>query len=388
MKYFFVLAATLSLSYFAAAQEPIRHREMVQESEAHASEKIPWEERSRLPRVQAQATERVSAMTDAELAGAVLMPSFEKKVKPETFGKLLCDIRARSYIMLRSDTSKVLVNAIQKAYTKACPKTGVTLMVALDAEPSLMRYRMPQVKVPETVALTDDEKNKNASEKIATALKSAGIFFNFAPVYDSPWGLQYGAKSFMEGRMYAVEKGSFIAAPSDAFATVMWQHGIIPTAKHFPGHGSVIGDSHKQTVTIEMDGSAADLPETTQFMNAIGHGVPVIMVGHIIVKGGEWDTGGLPSTLSQKIMKDLLRDKLGFTGLVVTDSMAMGALNKYSDRSVKALKAGADLIVIPPDPRAAHTRILKVMKTDSAFRARVRDAVFRAELLYAVRAAL
>ncbi len=385
MKYLFLISAGLCVTALAYAQEPIRHSEMLNASEAHQSQKITWEEDSLLPAVQANVAERMSTMTDTELAGAVLMPSFEKKVKPETFGKLLCEIRARSYIMLRSDTSKTLVNAIQKAYTKACPKTGVTLMVALDAEPSLMKYRMPSVKVPDTIALSDDAKNKSASLKIATALKEAGIFFNFAPVYDSEWGLRYGAKSFMYGRMYKIDNGAFIAAPADAFATTMWEFGIIPTAKHFPGHGSVVGDSHKQTVTIEMDGSAADLPEATQFMNAIGHGVPVIMVGHIIVKGGEWDTGGLPSTLSRKIMKDYLRDKLGYKGLVVTDSMAMGALNKYSDRSVKALKAGADLIVIPPDPRAAHARILKVMKTDSQFRDRVRDAVYRATLLYAVR---
>ncbi len=340
---------------------------------------IDWEPQSRDPQLREHVQARVDAFSNAELAGAVLMPSFEKKVKPETFGKLLCDIRARSYVILRSDTSKTLVQTVQKAYTKACPKTGVTLMVALDAEPTLMQYRMPSIRVPNTDTLTDTA-NVESATAIAQGLVNAGIFFNFAPVYDQSYVVDR-SKSFMSNRMYTEVTGSS-SQKSDTFATVMWQHGIIPTAKHFPGHGEIVKDSHKEVVSIE------NVYELNRFMNASGHGIPVVMVGHIIVSGGEWDTGGLPSTLSSRIMTDLLRKKVEFHGLIVTDSMAMGALNKYSDRSVKALKAGADLIVIPPDPRAAHTRILKVMKTDSAFRDRVRDAVFRAELLYAVRSAL
>ncbi len=345
-----------------------------EDSAAH----IGWEEQSRDPQLREHVQARVDTFSDAELAGAVLMPSFEKKVKPEVFGKLLCDIRARSYVILRSDTSKALVQSVQKAYTKACPKTGVTLMVALDAEPTLMKYRMPSIRVPNTDTL-DNATNETSATAIAEGLAGAGIIFNFAPVYDQSYVVNR-AKSYMSNRMYAEVTGSS-SQKSDTFATIMWQHGIIPTAKHFPGHGEIEKDSHKQVVSID------NVYELNRFINASGHGVPVIMVGHIVVRGGEWDTGGLPSTLSSRIMTDLLRKKVEFHGLVVTDSMAMGALNKYSDRSVKALKAGADLIVIPPDPRAARARILKVMQTDSAFRERVRDAVFRAELLYAVRAA-
>jgi beta-N-acetylhexosaminidase len=245
---------------------------------------------------------------------------------------------------------------------------------------------MSKVVVPSTSLLHTDVLNQSAATHIADALSGAGIFFNFAPVYDYPWALVgTKKKSFMEGRMYYNIRTSFPAHLADAFATAMWEHGIIPTAKHFPGHGSVVGDSHKQTVTLTVDKTAVDLPETTQFMNAIGHGVPVIMVGHIIVRGSEWDTAGLPSTLSPRIMKELLRNKLGFHGLVVTDSMAMAAVQKYPNNIVRALTAGADIVLVPPQPKKAYAQVLAALKKDSTFRERVSDAARRAHILFAVR---
>lgn len=340
---------------------------------------IDWQERSENPQLRARVSEKIARFSDAELAGAVLMPSFEKGMKAEVFGKLLCDIRARSYILLRSDTSKALTQSIQKAYTKACPHTTTTLMVALDAEPSLMKYRMPAIKVPNTILLTDTQKSAEAGKTIARALADAGIYFNFAPVYDTgPNKEVIGNRSF----------GTFESDPmlrANAFAQATWEAQVIPTAKHFPGHGQVKGDSHVQPVWTSGE---YGIPEVAQFLSAVQFGVPVVMVGHIEIRAGAHDSKGLPSTLSSVVMTGLLRNSLGFKGLIVTDSMAMGALNKYSDRSVRALKAGADVVVIPPDPKAAHARVLQELKANKKFRERVTDAVFRAELLYAVRAEL
>lgn len=347
----------------------------VQSSASSTEVGIDWEQKSSDPMVQKKVEAKVSRMSDVELAGAVLMPSFEKNMKAGTFGKMLCEIRSRSYILLRSDTSKALTQAIQKAYAKACPKTGVQLIVALDAEPSLMKYRMPAIKVPNTILLTSNEQAATTAKMIADALTAAGIYFTFAPVYDTS-----SNKAVIGDRSF----GTFETNPmlrANAYALATWQAGVIPTAKHFPGHGQVEGDSHVQPVWASGEHG---IPEVGQFLSAIKFGIPVIMIGHIEIRGGARDTGGLPSTLSSRVMRDLLRTNLGFKGLIVTDSMAMGALNKYSDRSVKALKAGADLIVIPPDPRAAHARVLSVMRSDATFKARVRDAVRRAELLYAV----
>jgi beta-N-acetylhexosaminidase len=313
-------------------------------------------------------------MTDADLAGAVLMPSFEKKVKPETFGKLLCSIHARSYVILRSDTSKKLVDAVQAAYTRACPQRPLKLAVALDAEPSLMKYRMPSVATPETSALHTEEESVATATKIARALHDAGIFINFAPVYD----LDFNA-AIINTRSFSKDPDTVIRH-ADAFARATWQSGVIPTAKHFPGHGMVSGDSHKELVRIY--GSPAEIPE---FVAAIRHGVPMMMVGHIAVDDKQWGTGGLPATLSPKIMRTLLRDELGFKGVVVTDSMAMGALKGYADRTVKALTAGADIVLIPPDPKAAFTRVAVHMKEDTAFAARVRDAARRFLTIQVVR---
>jgi beta-N-acetylhexosaminidase len=307
----------------------------------------------------------IARLSVDELAGAVLMPSFEKGMTEKRFGALLCDLKARSYIILRKDTSKAMIDSIQKAYTHRCPKTSITLRVALDAEPSLMKYRLPSIKIEETALLTTEAKVRHAAETIAAALKSRGITINFAPVYDRGTN-----KEIIAQRSFAPSAGAF----PNLFSAITWDTGVVPTAKHFPGHGMVTGDSHIRPVVVN---ASHGLPELDEFKYALAAGVPFVMVGHITVKGGEWDSEDLPSTLSKKIMTDLLRNTLQFKGLIVTDSMAMGALQAFNDRSVRALRAGADLI----DPRAAHRRVKQTLLSDVDFKKNIIESISRAELI-------
>ncbi len=310
-------------------------------------------------------------LADDELVGVVLMPSFEKNDTAEIFGKTLCDIKARAYIILRKDTSRALTDAVQNAYAVACGEKAVQLLVALDAEPSLMQYRLPSVKVPLTNTLTSSTSIISTATTIADALKERGVLINFAPVYDVNTNTAIiGDRSFGSDTKVVAERANL-------FAETLRSQGIIAAAKHFPGHGLAVGDTH---VTAEsVPGTLAELPA---FESAIDSGIPLMMVGHMSVDGGEWDTGGLPSTLSKRIMTDLLKTRLGYTGVVITDSMAMRALNEQNDRSVRALVAGADIVLIPPDPRAAHARILELMQSDAEFKARVRDAARKVLQLY------
>lgn len=319
--------------------------------------------------------EKVLTMTDAERAGAVIMPSFEKNITAKRFGIMLCDIHARSYIILRKDTSRALVDEVQRAYRTACGASVPQLVVALDAEPSLMPYRMPEVQVPLTKNLTASSTIVATAETIARALKRAGIAIDFAPVYDVNMNATIiGDRSFGK-------EVTTVALRANLFSTTLMNEGVIPTAKHFPGHGLAGGDTHKTRESIP--GTLKELPA---FSAAISAGIPVIMVGHMSVKGGAWDTGGVPATLSKKIMTDLLKTTLGFTGVVVTDSMAMGALNGEKDRSVRALSAGADLVLIPVDPRAAYARVLAKMQEDRVFRARVIEASDKVMNLFSIHA--
>lgn len=356
-------------------------------------------------------------LSSEDLAGVVLMPSFEKNVKVEVFAKMLCDIHARSYIILRSDTSKQLVDNVQKSYEKQCEKARakrerrdvIRLVAALDAEPSLMKFRMPSVRVSDTNQLFTDTEIVDTAQVISKALLEAGIRINFAPIYDTgenttvignrtfrsfiPQGFRYVGSS--GGTSEAVRKEIVIMQPAEAvrkanvFMKATVDAGVIPTAKHFPGHGHAMGDTHKTLETIP-----ATLPELPNFVSSIQAGVPMIMVGHLVTKDTRtlkertaekrevWESDGLPATLSKKIMTDLLRKRLGFKGVIITDSMAMGALKGQADRSVRSLEAGADIILIPPDPRSAYARIVQKMTQDKVFEKALQAKAERIVALY------
>jgi beta-N-acetylhexosaminidase len=346
-------------------------------------------------------------LASEDIAGAVLMPSFEKGVKVETFARMLCDIHARSYIILRSDTSKQLVDSVQTSYEKQCEaarakregRDKVRLVVALDAEPSLMKYRMPAAvktyKLKDTNKLLTDADVVQSARDISKALREAGIRINFAPIYDTgPNKAIIGNRAFSTiipndapkeagvpgtdgGQAEATRKAQLFMAESS-------KAGIITSAKHFPGHGHAVGDTHKTLESI-----SAVLPELPNFVASIHNNVPMVMVGHLVVedrrteeqkmleKREVFESEGLPATLSKRIMTDLLRTKLGYTGVVITDSMAMGALKGQADRSVRSLEAGADIILIPPDPRSAYARIVQKMTQDKGFSEKMKKKASR-----------
>jgi beta-N-acetylhexosaminidase len=329
-------------------------------------------------------------LSNEDIAGIVLMPAFEKNVSVKNFAKMLCDIHGRSYIILRKDTSKKLVDSVQLAYDKRCGDERfkvsgerIHLTVALDAEPSLMKYRMPKVKVGNTNTLDTDKKIVAAANTISAALTNAGISINFAPIYDTGSNKAIiGNRAFLGDQLEVTRKANL-------YMQTTREAGVIPAAKHFPGHGHTVGDTHKTLETI-----SADLPELPNFISAIAQNVPILMVGHLVVKDTRtteqrmlekkeiFESDGLPATLSKRIMTDLLRERLGFKGVIITDSMAMGALRGQKDRTIRSLEAGADIVLIPPDPRASHAAIVNKMAQNNDFRVIIEDKVGRMLELY------
>ena len=129
---------------------------------------------------------------------------------------------------------------------------------------------------------------------------------------------------------------------------------VLVTAKHFPGHGDTATDTHLNLATITGDIPRLEEVEWTPFRAAIASGVDSIMSAHIAVPA--LDAPNLPATLSPKILHGILREELGFKGIIVTDALEMGGIAQgfsVGDASVRALEAGADALVMPPDPEAA-----------------------------------
>ncbi len=191
----------------------------------------------------------------------------------------------------------------------------------------------------------DDEVTRRSSAHLAARLAAAGVNLNFAPVADVASNADspiLGSRSFSsDPQCVARHVAAAVAGHLDS--------GVAPTAKHFPGHGATSDDSHLVVPTVDVDLDTLWDRELRPFQAAIAAGVPVIMTGHLLFPALDRDS---PATMSSKIITGLLREQMGFEGVVVTDGLDMHAISKTVGRPeavVQALLAGVDLMCIGGD---------------------------------------
>ena len=162
--------------------------------------------------------------------------------------------------------------------------------------------------------------------------------------------------------------------------------GILATAKHFPGHGNTSVDSHVGLPVVTQDMAHLRAVELAPFQAAIRAGVDAIMTAHVLFPALE-GSAGHPATLSSRVLQDLLRREMGFNGLIVTDSMTMGALFKtygVNQATELALRAGADVLAFgadvghtPAEQVPAYRHLLALVQTDPELRQRLDESVQR-----------
>ncbi len=240
-------------------------------------------------------------------------------------------------------------------------------LYSADAEPTLMNRKISGSRpVKKANEMKSIDEVRAYADTIAMDLNAIGINYNFAPVVDMSKNKTVGNRSF--GAVPAN-----IIPWSNAFIQAMQKQGIIATAKHFPGHGLVSGDTHKSLQVID-----GELKEIGNYPKLIEDGVLSVMIGHLAVaNNSKYNTNGLPATASKKIITDLLRTEMGFKGLVVTDAMNMGAVTAISGSDVRAIEAGVDILLMPLDAGKAHSAILKKYRSDANFKATVDAAAKR-----------
>ncbi len=153
---------------------------------------------------------------------------------------------------------------------------------------------------------------------------------------------------------------------------------VLTTAKHFPGHGDTSIDSHLQLSSITSDRAHLEKIEFVPFRAAIEAHVDAVMTAHIAVPA--IDAPDVPATLSSAMMTDLLRRDLKFNGLIVTDALEMGAVAKgfgVGEVAVRAIAAGADVLLMPPDPEAAIRAVVAAVQQGRLTTKRIEDSVVR-----------
>ena len=230
----------------------------------------------------------------------------------------------------------------------------VPLMIGMDAEWGLAMRLDSTYAFPWNMtlgAITDNKIVEKIGRRIGEQSKRLGVHINFAPVVDintNPKNPIIGNRSFGEDRDNVTEKAL-------AFMKGMQSAGIMGSAKHFPGHGDTDMDSHKTLPTVDFTRARLDTLELYPYKKLINEGLNSVMVAHLNVPSLEIQMN-YPSSLSSKVVTDLLKNELGFNGLIFTDALNMkGAsdFKKPGEIELAAFLAGNDVLLISEDiPKA------------------------------------
>ncbi|GAB1645761.1 glycoside hydrolase family 3 protein [Krasilnikovia sp. MM14-A1259] len=203
-------------------------------------------------------------------------------------------------------------------------------------------------------------------------LAAMGITVDFAPVADT---LGAQGSPVIGSRSYGDDpkaNGDQVAAAVRGLQGA----GVAAALKHFPGHGHTTGDSHDELPVVAQSRDALERQDWPPFAAGIEAGAGVVMSGHLDLTAVD---PGVPATFSRKVMTDVLRGRLKFTGVAITDAMNMAPARKWpaGEAAVRALNAGNDVLLMPPDIGAARDGILAGLKNGSLPRERLVEAVTR-----------
>ncbi|MGH3734407.1 MAG: glycoside hydrolase family 3 protein [Micromonosporaceae bacterium] len=272
-----------------------------------------------------------------------------------------------------------LSNGVQAAATGRDGRAAVPLLIAIDQEHGvILRLRPPVTMFPGAMPLgagRDESQAYRAAEVTGTELRAMGINQNYAPVAD----VNVNALNPVIGvRSYSSDPS--LAARMTAAQVRGFQRGAgtIATTKHFPGHGDTDTDSHTGIPIIDHTRTEWEQIDAPPFQAAIQAGTDMIMTAHILVPS--LDPTLDPATLSKPILTGVLREQLGFTGVVVTDALNMqGVRDKYGDDRVPvlALKAGADMLLMPPLMDVAYDAVLQAVRDGEISEDRIDASVRR-----------
>ena len=257
---------------------------------------------------------------------------------------------------------------------------GIPLLVAGDFERGAS-MRLNDVTVfPHAMsfgAANDLEMTRRFGEATACEAKALGVHWILAPSAD----LNSNAENPVIHQRSFGEVATLVSAHTNAFVKGVQQNKSCPlpaTVKHFPGHGDTHVDSHMGMPVIERDRDALEASDLVPFRSAITSGVYSVMPGHLRVPA--FEPQAIPATVSKAVVTGLLRDQLGFQGLVVSDGMDMkGITGRHGagEAAVRAVEAGVDVLVIPPDPMAAINALEAAVKAGRLAEERINQSALR-----------
>lgn len=324
-----------------------------------------------------RATELVSAMSLEQQAGQVIMAHFGGTSAPTD---LVERLNLGGVIVMGENVENPeqvgrMIDELNTGIERELP-----LVVAVDQEGGrVARIRHPATEFPSLMTLGaagDPALAADVARASGRELRAMGFTMVFAPDVD----VTVGPSDPTIGTRSASSDPDLVARIATGAIEGYADAGILAVAKHFPGHGSLPADSHVELPT--QDASLTELTERdlVPFAAAVAAGVPAVMIAHLDVRDVD---PGVPSSVSPAVVA-LLRDDLGFDGLVVTDAQDMkGLADQYgaADAAVRSLEAGADLALMPADAEAAHAGIISAVESGRLDPDRLAEAATRVAAL-------
>ena len=304
-------------------------------------------------------------LNDTTRIGQMIVPAIGRLGKPRDHVYNLASKGCIGGILLLNGTFKEFTNDVRVFDSIAKANGFLPPIYSADAEPTLVNRKISGSKpVPKTNEIHTRQMVESVTNTISDDLNKIGITQNFAPVIDA------SPNKVVSNRSFGLNMDTVISF-SNLFIEQTQNNNIIATAKHFPGHGFVKGDTHKELIHID-----GQMREVENYVPVIESGVLSIMVAHLAIKNNvAYNTYDKPSTCSRNIVTGLLKDSLGFKGLIITDAMNMGGVVNLENCGLLAAQAGCDQLLMPVDEEKDIMDILKAIELDSTFREQVYSSV-------------
>ncbi|RWZ52156.1 beta-N-acetylhexosaminidase [Halobacillus fulvus] len=335
----------------------------------------------------------IEGMTIEEKVGQMLMPDF-RNWKGENVTKMLPEIEQmvkdyhlggvilfRENVVTTEQTAQLVAD-----YQAASEKFG--LLMTIDQEGGIVTRLQSGTDMPGNMALgaaNSEDLSFDVGKVIGEELNALGINMNLAPVLDvnnNPDNPVIGVRSFGESPELVAEMGV-------AYTEGLQSTGVAATAKHFPGHGDTATDSHLGLPEVPYDKERLMDVELYPFQQAMDAGIDAIMTAHItfpkiddtkVISQKDGTEIALPATLSEKVLTGLMREDMGYEGLIITDAMNMKAIADHFgpvDAAIRAVKAGTDIVLMPVGLEQVAEGLLEAVESGEISTERIEASVER-----------
>lgn len=335
----------------------------------------------------------IENMTMEEKVGQMLMPDFRTWKgnnvieMNEEIAQLVKDYHLGGVILFRENTvTAEQTTKLVHAYQEAAEKYG--LLISIDQEGGIVTRLQMGTDFPGNMALgagRSEELAEKVGKAIGEELNALGINMNFGPVLDvnnNPDNPVIGVRSFGENPELVGKLGN-------AYIKGLHETGTAATAKHFPGHGDTAVDSHLGIAEVPHDLKRLKEVELYPFQQVMDAGIDAIMTAHVTfpkidntkaISQLDGTEIAVPATLSHKVLTGLVREDMGFKGVIVTDAMNMKAVADHFgpvDAAIRAVKAGTDIVLMPVGLEAVAKGLYNAVNTGDISTERIEQSVER-----------